>query len=355
MLAKANSGGPTSDPNSFPWMTCLLPGMAYVSAIRGHKTIGSACLCKVNTSRHISIRPQAFVMLYRVLPSTKAMWLTLKKPEGREHLRRLLNWEEFDELRDSRRSILLDTLYESIIFAVGKGFPWGEVAQVVKFTEELLKETKGCSVTEAVTVLGNKLRDHQGQFNTTHLLALCDYFHNTFIRHYKLYQYVLGQDRDVNLTVTNLEVCTPPQPLPLAEGKDREVWKHEQQLEGLSTAEVQKRTHMLLLKGALRLEQQHLLRETFSRLPGRQHQTLNREELEKLINEAIHIQIECLKELLQYEIQITFDILDLKLQKKTLNLNAPIPPLVPIAGQSGQDEALKLSKTNKGKKAKAKK
>ncbi|KAB0339923.1 hypothetical protein FD754_023544 [Muntiacus muntjak] len=67
---------------------------------------------------------------------------TLQKPEGREHLRRLLNWEEFDELRDSRRSILLDTLYESIIFAVGKGFPWGEVAQVVKFTEELLKETK---------------------------------------------------------------------------------------------------------------------------------------------------------------------------------------------------------------------
>ena len=79
------------------------------------------------------------------------------------------------------------------------------------------------------------------------------------------------------------------------------------------------------------------------------------QELEKLITEAIHIQIECLKELLQYEIQITFDILDLKLQKKTLNLNAPIPPLAPIAGQSGQDEALKLSKTNKGKKAKAKK
>ncbi|KAF4025279.1 hypothetical protein G4228_017522 [Cervus hanglu yarkandensis] len=112
---------------------------------------------------------------------------------------------------------------------------------------------------------------------------------------------------------------------------------------------------MLLLKGALRLEQQHLLQETFSELPGQRHQALKREELEKLINEAIHIQIECLKELLQYEIQITFDILDLKLQKKTLNLNAPIPPLVPIAGQSGQDEALQLSKTNKRKKAKAKK
>ncbi|PNI92841.1 C8orf74 isoform 5 [Pan troglodytes] len=65
-----------------------------------------------------------------------------QRSQGRERLRRLLNWEEFDEQRDSRRSILLDTLYESIIFAVGKGFPWVEVAQVVKFTEELLRETK---------------------------------------------------------------------------------------------------------------------------------------------------------------------------------------------------------------------
>lgn len=66
-----------------------------------------------------------------------------QKPEGREHLRNLLNWEKFDEVRDSRRSILLDTFYESIIFAVGKGFPWVEVVKVVKFTQELLKDTKG--------------------------------------------------------------------------------------------------------------------------------------------------------------------------------------------------------------------
>lgn len=79
------------------------------------------------------------------------------------------------------------------------------------------------------------------------------------------------------------------------------------------------------------------------------------QELENLISEAIHIQIECLKELLQYEIQITFDILDLKLQKKTLNLNAPIPFPLAITGQQGQDESLKFNKASKGKKAKAKK
>ncbi|XP_036898624.1 uncharacterized protein C8orf74 homolog [Sturnira hondurensis] len=279
-----------------------------------------------------------------------------QKPEGREHLRRLLNWEKFDEVRDSRRSILLDTLYESVIFAVGKGFPWVEVVEVVKFTEEILKETKGCSITKAVTTLGNKLRDYQGQFNTTHLLALCDYFHNTFLRHYKLYQYVLGQDQKVNLTVTHLEVCTPPQPLPLAEGKDRDLWKHEQQVAELSMEEVQKRTNVLLLKEALHLEQEHKLQQNFSEEePAQQGRVLKREKLENLIKEAIRIQIECLKELLQYKIQVTFDILDLKLQKKTLKLNAPVPFPLFVTGQPGQDESLKFNKANKRKQAKGKK
>ncbi|XP_006161279.1 uncharacterized protein C8orf74 homolog [Tupaia chinensis] len=278
-----------------------------------------------------------------------------QKSKGREHLRKLLNWEEFDDVRDSRRSILLDTLYESIVFAVGKGFPWAEVARVVKFTDELLKETKGCSITEAVTILGNKLRDYQRQFNTTHLLALCDYFHNTFIRHYKLYQYVLGQDRDVSLTVGHVEVCAPPQPLPLAEGMDKDIWEHEQEVAQLSTAEVQKHTNTLLLKEALHMEQEHTLQKVFQKAAAQPRRLLRREELEKLIREAIHTQIECLKELLQYEIQITFDILDLKLQKKTLNLNTPTPFLPMTTGQPVQDESLKPHKGNKGKKAKAKK
>ncbi|XP_057641661.1 uncharacterized protein C8orf74 homolog [Chionomys nivalis] len=283
-----------------------------------------------------------------------------QKPQGREHLRRLLNWEAFDELRDARRSILLDTLYDSVIFAVGKGFPWVEVVQVVKFTEELLKETKGCSITEAVTVLGNKLRDYQKQFNVTHLLALCDYFHNTFIRHYRLYQYVLSQDQEVNLTVAHVQMCAPPQPLPLTDGTDRDVWSHEQQVAELSTAEAQKRSNMLMLKETLSLKQAHRLQKAFGveEAPAQlqPRPTLRREALERLVSEAIHIQIACLQELLQYEIQAAFDILDLRLQKKTLSLSAPPPPLPCItAGQVTLEDSPKASKANKGKKGKAKK
>ncbi|XP_055465528.1 uncharacterized protein C8orf74 homolog [Psammomys obesus] len=283
-----------------------------------------------------------------------------QKPKGREHLRRLLNWKEFDELRDARQSILLDTLYDSIIFAVGKGFPWVEVVQVVKFTEELLEETKGCSITEAVTILGTKLRVYQKQFNATHLLALCDYFHNTFIRHYRLYQFVLSQDQEVNLTVAHVQMCAPPQPLPLTEGTNSDVWRHEQQMAELSTAEVQKRTNVLLLKETLLLEQAHMLQKAFGVQEApeqlQSQPTLRREALERLVREAINIQITCLQELLQYEIQAAFDILDLRLQKKTLSLCAPPPPLPCItAGQAASEDFPKASKASKGKKAKAKK
>ncbi|XP_037382440.1 uncharacterized protein C8orf74 homolog [Talpa occidentalis] len=276
-----------------------------------------------------------------------------QKPEGREHLRKLLNWEEFDELRDARRSILLDTLYESIIFAVGKGFPWVGVAQVVKFMEELLKETKGCSITEAMTVLASKLRDYQGRFSTKHLRALCDYCHNTFIRHYRLYQYVLGQDQDVHLSVTHLEVCAPPQPLPLAQGVDRATWRREQQVAELGLAEAQRRASVLVLQEALRLEKEQQLHQRFSEAP--QGQALRREEVESLVSEAIRVQVECLRALLQHEIQATFDILDLKLQKKTITLGAPTPFPLCITSQPGQDEPLKLSKASRGKKGKARK
>lgn len=78
------------------------------------------------------------------------------------------------------------------------------------------------------------------------------------------------------------------------------------------------------------------------------------QELENLVHEAVRIQIEYLKKLLQCEIQITFDILDLKLQKKALNLNAPVPFPLSVTGQPGQDESLRFNRANKRKKAKAK-
>lgn len=66
-----------------------------------------------------------------------------QREKGRRHLRLLLGWEVFDEARDLRRSIELDVLHNSLVFAAEKGLPWPAVAEVGKLTEELLTDTQG--------------------------------------------------------------------------------------------------------------------------------------------------------------------------------------------------------------------
>ncbi|XP_021116772.1 uncharacterized protein C8orf74 homolog [Heterocephalus glaber] len=285
--------------------------------------------------------------------------LPRQRGRGRERLRRLLHGEELGEARAARRSILRDALHDSVHFAAGKGFPWVEVARAVQFTEELLVETTGCSITEAVTILGSKLRDYRRQFSTRHLLALCDYFHNTFMRHYRLYQYALGRDRGVQLTATHLEVCTPPQPLPLAQGTHRDGWHHEQQVAALRAAATQKRDSVRLLKEALRAEEARLLEKAFARAGARgdpepYFPPVSPQALEHLVHEAIGIQIKCLGEQLQLKVRAAFDILDLRLQRRMLSLSAPHPSRPPGPGQRGPEDSVKSRKAQKGKKARAK-
>lgn len=58
-------------------------------------------------------------------------------------------------------------------------------------------------------------------------------------------------------------MCAPPQPLPLTDGTDRDVWRHEQQVAELSTAEVEKHASVLMLKETLRMEQAKMLQKAF--------------------------------------------------------------------------------------------
>ena len=74
---------------------------------------------------------------------TSTLPCLLQQKKGRLHLRDLLGWKEFDEVRDLRRSILLDLQYRSLVFAAEKGLPWPAVAEVGNLTGELLWETKG--------------------------------------------------------------------------------------------------------------------------------------------------------------------------------------------------------------------
>ncbi|XP_015743977.2 uncharacterized protein C8orf74 homolog [Python bivittatus] len=258
--------------------------------------------------------------------------LELQQKNGRLSLRDLLGWRKFDEIQEVRQSIQLDAHYHSLVFAAEKGLSWPAVAEVGKLTGELLEETQGLPVLQAIRILQEKLTAFRVQLPSFQQAAMYDYFSNTFLKHYWLYQFVLTRERDHNQTFAILEVCAPPRPPPLTEGIDIETWKYQQQLVALCAAEEEKRASVLHIRETLHAERENLLREVYRKV-RRQTQSLNTETLISLVNEAIKTQIQSLHDIIQHEIQTTFEILQLKLQKKALVLNPPVPHPPPFTSE----------------------
>ncbi|KAM3856418.1 uncharacterized protein C8orf74 homolog [Vipera latastei] len=250
--------------------------------------------------------------------------LQLQQRPGRLYLRDLLGWKEFDEIQEVRQSIKLDTHYYSLVFAANKGLCWQAVAEVGKLTGQLLEETQGFPLLQAIKILQEKLTGFPVQLSSLQRSAVYDYFLNTFLKHYWLYQFVMTRERDRNQTFAILEVCAPPSPPPLSEGIDIEMWNYQQQLAVLCAAEEEKQASIMHIRETLHAERESLLREVYQRV-RRETQTLNTETLISLVNEAIKIQIQNLHHIIQHEIQTTFEILELKLEKKALMLSSPVP------------------------------
>lgn len=66
-----------------------------------------------------------------------------QKEQGRLAFAKSLGWAPFDEDKNMQQSICLDFLYDSMNFAIEKGFPWNKVAFVVAFADKLIDQIKG--------------------------------------------------------------------------------------------------------------------------------------------------------------------------------------------------------------------
>ncbi|KAK9412233.1 putative protein C8orf74 like [Crotalus adamanteus] len=262
---------------------------------------------------------------------------------GHLYLRDLLGWKEFDEIQEVRQSIKLDAHYYSLVFAANKGLCWQAVAEVGKLTGELLEETQGLPLLQAIKILQEKLTGFPVHLSSFQKSAVYDYFLNTFLKHYWLYQFVMTRERDRNQTFAILEVCAPPSPPPLSEGIDIEMWNYQQQLAVLCAAEEEKQASIMHIRETLHAEQESLLQEVYQRV-RRQTQTISTETLISLVNEAIKTQIQNLHHIIQHEIQTTFEILELKLEKKALMLSSPVPYPPPFCPDLRGKKSSKLQK-----------
>uniref|UniRef100_A0A8C6X1B6 Chromosome 8 open reading frame 74 n=1 Tax=Naja naja TaxID=35670 RepID=A0A8C6X1B6_NAJNA len=285
--------------------------------------------------------------MYHILTAF-LVWCFFQQKPGRLFLRDLLEWKEFDEIQEVRQSIKLDAHYYSLVFAANKGLSWQAVAEVGKLTGELLEETQGVSLLEAIRILKEKLTAFPVQLSSFHQSAVFDYFSNTFLKHYWLYQFVMTRERDRNQTFAILEICAPPSPPPLSEGIDIEMWNYQQQLAALCAAEEEKQASILHIRETLLAEREHLLPQNALQgiAPAYIGQYFARIEftLTSLVNEVIKTQIQNLHRIIQHEIQTTFEILELKLQKKALMFNSPAPYPPPFSPDLRGKKSIKPQK-----------
>ncbi|XP_078061779.1 uncharacterized protein C8orf74 homolog [Mustelus asterias] len=244
----------------------------------------------------------------------------LQKEDGRCHLIKLLKWEAFDEEKDLKPGILLDYLYNTIIFAAEKGFPWPSVALAVCFAEEILCETEGKSMQEALRKLRDKCEEYQHKLNPNFLQHLVNYLSGTFFKHYRLYQFVLCEAREIDQTIHNLEVHIPQEVPILKDGIDAELWKYEKHMAELSEAEDQLRAEMSAFRKTVQLKSVQELEKFYKDLKFQDKEVLERANLEKIIKDAYDIQMTAASEILQKEIETSFQILDLRVQKTTIPL-----------------------------------
>ncbi|XP_069742721.1 uncharacterized protein C8orf74 homolog isoform X2 [Narcine bancroftii] len=200
----------------------------------------------------------------------------LQKEDGCRLLTKLLKWEDFDEERDLKPGILLDYLYNTIIFAAEKGFPWPSVAMAVSFSQELLCKTKGKTIQEAFGKLWDKCEEYQNKLNSYYLQHLANYLLGTFFQHYRLYQFVLCKVRAVDQIVHELEVHTPQPIPPLKNGTDIELWKYQQQVAKLSEAEDQLRNGMSAFHEARMLKREQEIGMFYKDLKFQNNQVIER-------------------------------------------------------------------------------
>ena len=99
---------------------------------------------------------------------------------------------------------------------------------------------KGKPLLEAISVFKEELISHDQHFSDNNLKCAIDYIYLTFFQHYKLYQFVLTEDRASHTTKLHSIVEPPPVGPAMKEGLPKSVWDEQQRLKQIDEMEHQR-------------------------------------------------------------------------------------------------------------------
>ena len=96
---------------------------------------------------------------------------------------------------------------------------------------------EGKSLADAISLFKEDIISHAQYFNDSNLKCVIDYTYLTVFQHYKLYQFVLTQDRARHTTKLHSVIEPPTAALPMREGLPKSVWDEQQRLKQIDEME----------------------------------------------------------------------------------------------------------------------
>lgn len=97
-------------------------------------------------------------------------------------------------------------------------------------------------MTGALSIYKAKCMQLQAHVQQNTMKSFSEYFFQMFMKNYKMYEYVTEERRDCQCAHLVLPVHTPPDTLPLSQGKEAAVWNY---LEKLSHIEAKEKQQLL--------------------------------------------------------------------------------------------------------------
>ncbi|KAL2098833.1 hypothetical protein ACEWY4_005313 [Coilia grayii] len=243
----------------------------------------------------------------------------IAKTEKREGIRRLnehFQWNEF--VGDSQRQLLhQEFIYEVLMFAVNRGFPWTATAEVARMSKELLPDLKGMERDQAIELIAERVSLCLPSLSQAHRSTIFNFIADTYVSHQQLYQAFLTLPAS-KTPVVQLTVEVPPVPLKLCEGMDINEWETREAMRRLAAAQEEKQAEIRQLRERTGQLQQERLEAALKDFGVSLEGSRGKQAMEKIIHDFLQAQGEKMMETIMKEAALIQEHFDLKIQAKAI-------------------------------------
>lgn len=242
----------------------------------------------------------------------------VSKHRGKTMLAKHLDLKIVDEDLDMRTAIHVDFLYDNLMFAAEKGFPWDHVCLVVKFANTVLTNSIGKELLDVLKFVQSQSDDLGCELGERNFKVFMDFLFSTFLQHFKLFQFVFTNDREKQIPCVQLEVIPPKASVPMKEAKELQVWEYLQKYEELQRKETEKQNERLLKKGQIVTETEKKLEVTMKSIESKKGDKFTKDTIKDILKEVIETYAASTLDKLKWNIEDAKEDLEFKLQKTSL-------------------------------------